>query len=133
MALEERELFREKWKQLLENGRMAVELQKEEVQLANQGGGDNSPVTESFRAVDQGGAGNCLFHVFRAHNQHGETVKKVRSQICAYMRKYRTKPAVLCDAQGVNVIDETILNFVDSVGAFPRNQNLFELVEVALR
>jgi len=109
---------------------MAVELHKEEVQLANQCGGDNSPVTESFRAVDRGGDGNCLFYVFRAHNrQRGETVQEVRSQICAYMRKYRTKQARLCDAQGVNRIDETIQEYVqkESSGSFDNYMDRMDL------
>ncbi len=52
--------FQAKRKQELEDGQMAVELHKKEVQLANQGGGGNFPVTESFRAVDEGGDGNCV-------------------------------------------------------------------------
>ena len=58
--------FQAKRKQELDDGQMAVELHKKEVQLANQGGGSNFPVTESSRAVDEGGDGDCLFHVFRA-------------------------------------------------------------------
>ena len=113
--------FQEKWQKELRDAKMAMERKDHEmaVELHNQaygGGGDNPhPVTKRFRVQEDGGRGDCLFHVFRALKgmpKNQAQVMKVRTDVCRYMRTHRGDMATLCDAHGDGVINETVEEYI---------------------